>query len=682
MRACNPNYESLKPHFLKSTKNRLSLNCFISFDVESNLIDYENIENKTNIIIQKQEFRLVCAIFYDLINEIEIKKHFFSTKEFYKWVIELNEKMEYSTIYLFAHNLDYDIRLSNTFVELTNLKYNLTNYYNDSIMFLEFTKKSQTHFKLYLNTKKKYNFRRKEYKTYQTTSKKFRNNKLVFLDTCNYFSPPPSLRELGKWLSIHKLFIDFRTATEKALIQYCYRDCEIVKKFVINLKQFCVNHNVEFSYTASSMAWKTFKNHFLKPKQIYIHNRSHQLKIEKNSYRGGLTIPFYVGEITKNEYPIYAIDYNSLYPYIMANKKLPTKLLIYRNYTHCNQNEMRKLLFDKFYHIALVKIVISDYEIRKKFIQITNSNNKNVIAIGECVIYLSQPEIEYYKDYISFIYEVSTYASEIIFDEYVNYFYSIKKNPKDKSERNFSKMLMNSLSGKFAQMAMEIKKVNQKEIDSNSSLIYLCEKYREYSFVKLPSVIINGKRIRYFKFMNTLYKIQKSEIYPTFDAFIPISSGITAYGRIELLKSRDIAKANNVFYCDSDSLYVNQLGFDRLKNKNLIHKTELGKLKVEHIIINMKIFGPKSYEFTEIFTETNKIKNYSRKIKGLKKDAVLISESNDNLTFNQTEWIRLKKASIEPETLNIQFVKSQTKIIQKTTDKDYKKEKQFYITIY
>ena len=64
-------------------------------------------------------------------------------------------------------------------------------------------------------------------------------------------------------------------------------------------------------------------------------------------------------------------------------------------------------------------------------------------------------------------------------------------------------------------------------------------------------------------------------------AFVRIASYITSLARLNLYNAARKAGVKNVYYCDTDSLYVNDEGMDRLTNSDMVHNTELGKWKYE-----------------------------------------------------------------------------------------------------
>ncbi|MBA7556855.1 hypothetical protein ES705_49578 [subsurface metagenome] len=104
-------------------------------------------------------------------------------------------------------------------------------------------------------------------------------------------------------------------------------------------------------------------------------------------------------------------------------------------------------------------------------------------------------------------------------------------------------------------------------------------------------------------------------------------------------------------------MFVNQAGYERLLSK--IDKNKLGKLKIEDVTDDLKLFGCKFYIFGK-----------RQKHKGRKKDAEKIGDR----TYRQSKWSTLKtliqnKNLVDYEVTDI--VKHFTGIYDKgTVDKD------------
>ncbi|GAH08177.1 unnamed protein product, partial [marine sediment metagenome] len=74
-----------------------------------------------------------------------------------------------------------------------------------------------------------------------------------------------------------------------------------------------------------------------------------------------------------------------------------------------------------------------------------------------------------------------------------------------------------------------------------------------------------------------------------------ISAHVTDYARLYLWKLIEAADIKNCFYCDTDSIIVNQSGMKRLIP--FCNLDRLGWLKVEDQAVNVNIRGAKNYTF-------------------------------------------------------------------------------------
>jgi len=104
--------------------------------------------------------------------------------------------------------------------------------------------------------------------------------------------------------------------------------------------------------------------------------------------------------------------------------------------------------------------------------------------------------------------------------------------------------------------------------------------------------------------------IEKLEEKPeSRDSFPAIASHITAYARMYLWELMKAAGLENVYYVDTDSLMVNEEGFEALRPR--IDPSKLGALKVEWESDEVVINGLKDYSI-----------DGKLKAKGIRKDAV------------------------------------------------------------
>jgi len=195
---------------------------------------------------------------------------------------------------------------------------------------------------------------------------------------------------------------------------------------------------------------------------------------------------------------------------------------------------------------------------------------------------LSTPELEFALDrcQIYKVGQVAIYEKAPIFQAYATYFAELKEHYEHEGNRPFreiAKKLANSLYGKFGQTDIET----------------------DLSF-ELPP--IGPREAPYYDWRvrkwYRIYKLGHQVVFEksggeSFNSFPAIPAHVTAYARMYLWGLIEQAELENVFYCATDSLIVNQAGYDNLADKIDNHK--LGYLKVEKQANSLEIWGPNNF---------------------------------------------------------------------------------------
>ncbi|MBA7571642.1 hypothetical protein ES708_13408 [subsurface metagenome] len=112
-----------------------------------------------------------------------------------------------------------------------------------------------------------------------------------------------------------------------------------------------------------------------------------------------------------------------------------------------------------------------------------------------------------------------------------------------------------------------------------------------------------------------------SSVGECFDSFPAIAAHVTGYARMYLWSLMQQAGWGNYFYCDTDSLIVNEVGLCRLQNK--IDKSLLGGLKIDSVGSTVLLRGLKDYSF-----------GAKTVIKGIRKNAVKLATG----VYSQEKW--------------------------------------------
>ena len=419
---------------------------------------------------------------------------------------------------------------------------------------------------------------------------------ILFCDSLNWFDE--SIKETGERIGLPKLDIDFETCSDAELSLYCHRDVEIdfenFKQFIAFLEKYQISR---LRYTIGSTAMSAFLFQSVDV-NIFIHNNKEAVDLERESYRGGRTECFFIGE--KNDDNYYVLDVNSLYPFVMSEHLYPVKYKAIHN--QFNRVSLRESL-QKYSVIARVLIETDEpvYAVPR---------DRTIFPIGTFWVTLTTPELKYALDagHIVKVEDIVVYEQDNIFSKYVQKLYGFRSKFRDKGDITYSeicKKLLNSLYGKFAQKADVWQKIG--EAPDEPDRVETC--YRQG--FNMPS------SIRYL--LGEIFELVGYE--EPFNSFPAIASHVTAYGRLFLYELMKEVGYGNYFYCDTDSLIVNTVGRQRLENR--IDNVKLGYLKVDKSVKSLVIRGLKDYSVGD-----------KQVIKGIKKDAVKITEG----MYEQSFW--------------------------------------------
>jgi len=436
-------------------------------------------------------------------------------------------------------------------------------------------------------------------KTRIENEKEYIERSIVFCDTLNWFRT--SLKELGKSIGFEKLDMPDETASKDEWNTYCKQDIKVMQKAIHSWLDFCDDNDLGvFKTTLPSQAMTAYRHRFMDI-PLFCDDNEQALSLCRESYYGGRTECFYIGKLTDE---FYLLDVNSMYPYVMAAFDFPTSL-----YSVLGKTSISELI-----ELSKKYFVIANITVNTKFPKIPlRKDGKLVFPIGKFSTTVTQPELSY-EDIIS-VNKVVLYEKSKIFKRYCEYFYELKEKYRHTNESWFllSKLMLNSLYGKFGQRGYNYENIGECDIDDFSVETVIDaetgEVFRERSF--------GGIRQR-------LKQDGESQ-----NSIPAIAAAVTSYARSYLLKLIIQAGEHHVYYCDTDSLVVDSIGFQNLSDKI---GDSLGKLKLEKEFRHLDIRALKDYTFDD-----------KQRIKGVRKDAIVLSENS----FQQQQFRSLKGALLD-----------------------------------
>jgi len=579
------------PHCLKREKTLAMPRHIIFFDCET---EQERLDNGSI----KQKLKLGWACYYCKAygrNLEKVKWHTFNDAlSFWQFVYKHTERKR--KLWVLARNLVFDFTLVEGWKYLRQVGFKLKFFHNEG--------------------------------TCSIISVKGRFGSIVFLDVMNYFVE--SLAKTGERIGIPKLKIDFETCTDEFLSIYCKRDVEIeLENFKRLIKFLEANSVARLCYTRGStaMAAYLFRHYH---NRIYIHNNEQAIQLERDSYRGGRCECFYLGELNDGDY--YIVDVNSLYPFVMRNNSYPVK---YITQTHKIEVEaLQHTLKDKS---VIARVLIdtdeSVYAVRR---------GRTIFPVGRFWVTLTTPELLYAlrANHIVKIERAVIYEQANIFKTYVDRFYKLRQEFKSAGVAEYEelcKKMLNSLYGKFGQKADVWEKIG--ECPNEPDRVELCF---EVGAVRV-------KQIRYL--LGEIFELKGYE--ESFNSFPAIPAHVSAYGRLHLWQLIKQAGQGNYFYCDTDSLIVNEVGLCNLQNQ--VDNVNLGSLKIVGSMTELVIRGLKDYS-----TETKQV------VKGIRKNAVEIRDG----VYEQEIWPSFKGLLRSGQT-DTYTVKKITKVLARKYTKGY-----------
>ncbi|GAI41675.1 unnamed protein product, partial [marine sediment metagenome] len=235
---------------------------------------------------------------------------------------------------------------------------------------------------------------------------------------------------------------------------------------------------------------------------------------------------------------------------------------------------------------------------------------RTIFPVGRFWVTLTTPELKYAfeHNHIVKVEQAVFYEQADIFRSYVDRFYKLRQEFRSAGVAEYEelcKKFLNSLYGKFGQKADVWKKIG--DCPNEPDRVEIC-------FIK---GICRVRQIRYL--LGEIFELEGYE--ECFNSFPAIAAEVSAYARMYLYELMKQAGTENVFYCDTDSLVINEVGLCNLKN--LMDENRLGALKLVETSSELLIRGLKDY------STSSKVV-----IKGISKNATKLSDG----VYEQEQW--------------------------------------------
>lgn len=273
-------------HYLRPSDALRFPRWIITLDAESNI---EYLQQR-----QRHTFRCAVASFDAIDPETlqPMKTEWLRTTdtgELWRWV-ESHTKADRRTV-VFAHNLGYDLRVTAALQHLVDQGW------------------VSRHFSL------------DPYRCWARYVKARRG--LMLVDTMSYY--PASLERIAGMLNMRKLALPAQDAPLEAWMARCLRDVEITRAMVLGLLHYLESNELgSFKPTGPAQASAAFRYHFLRERDLLVHDHSPAIDAERSAASTGRVEAWRHG---KQRGWLYEWDYRMAYAHLARRAQVPTRIL-------------------------------------------------------------------------------------------------------------------------------------------------------------------------------------------------------------------------------------------------------------------------------------------------------------------------------------------------------------------
>lgn len=488
--------------------------------------------------------------------------------------------------------------------------------------------------------------------------------RLCFIDVRNYFSMP--LEDIGTSFGVMQDWYRWLdTENQNEYSEASYR-CSVAEKSISAIMSCVRQHDLgRFKKTISMQSMQAFRHRFA-PRhstvrigddssdpckltevvKVYplIHDDKEIKEFERSANFSGQDECFFVGNVIRSEGffkgeedfhlkrnaawlygPVYHVDCNSLYPYVMKECKYPYRLVGYNS--QASPGHLATLLA-KYGVIArvLVETETDTFPVRHR--------KRTIYATGQFWTTLCGKELDYASraGYIRKVGYHVCYDMMDLFSAYVDYFFALKCEYKQSGNRAMeliAKMFLNTLQGKFGQRSMRW--VDRPDVAPEEGMRwgrwfhvdYDAVERNKHKVVTANILDEHKKEQEVFHYRaiggKTQEMVEQDEISSSFPA---IGSFVTANARAYMASYRALCPERSIIYQGTDSLLLLEPGFRALSSSGSIDKYRLGAFRAKGEYQSCAIRDTQDYQL-----------GHDKVVRGLPKAATMVGERS--FVFNQ-----------------------------------------------
>lgn len=458
-------------------------------------------------------------------------------------------------IFLFAHNIGYDLRMVRFFDMLTagdlslvpNANVNQAHRYKDPLFISD---------------------------GFPTMMRFFRpdGQRIMVIDSLNWM--PVKLAEIGEWVGMPKAEMPKPEAPDGDWWDYCRRDVDVLDRALRRLWGWLQSIGLrDWSPTPAGQAMLTYKMR-CERKRIVRPDDPAEHALARHAYYGGRIEPYHLGLY---EHQTYELDVISLYPHVMRDNPYPCRLIDRGD--HAGE-PAASWPHDPADCVAEVWLKSPDapYPIR--------GVDGTWWVSGKVRTILPGPELEraFAAGHVVRVGRWARYERINLFQQYIDMFWTLRARAikrGDKQVERTCKALMNSLHGKFGQRDGAWEYAGRQYNSGD----YMCG--RRTTPGEPGGVDVRVLDGHYFE-------RGTDREHP--GGFVPIAAWCTSYARLYMDDMIAIAGPDHVRYLAIDAVIVDGQGLGNLQMRGVVNTGQRGHFKVKDTYTWIDIQGVNSVD--------------------------------------------------------------------------------------
>lgn len=448
--------------------------------------------------------------------------------------------MDKEKIYIFAHNIGYDLRIMGWWRYVTAGVFRLSppegmpggGRYKRPLIVMD---------------------------GFPTILRFFRDDgqQFMLLDSFNWL--PMSLARIGEAIGEPKGVMPDFDADDEVWYPYCERDVHVLDRALRRLWGWMQCMSLpDFQPTPASQARSIYRMRYEK-KRIIRPAGPEPLWLDRHAYYGGFVEAFRLGRVDRL---VYQVDVNGLYPKVMCDNHYPCEI---KTHVLDPTHEPWTGQIDPREATAEVWLESPDttYPVR--------CANGTYHVRGRVRTVLCGPELEraVSRGHVRFLGRHATFRMDMLFDKYVNTFWDLRRRARDRGDAlidRVCKSLLNALHGKFGQRDGE---------------------WQHRGRTESPGLYANGKVIGSMVHQDVEARVLDGHMFERArdqehgDGFVPIAAWCASYARVYMEEMVDVVGRDHTLYQCVDSLLVTGDGLGSLQIAGILDTGELGHFKLE-----------------------------------------------------------------------------------------------------